>query len=87
MNPIRIAPVTAPMVARTGERQGGARRGDTDAFRRAMQEHQAEKQSAREQESAPKPAAVRPMPPALQRQAIAGRKDQQPLAQHVDVIA
>lgn len=86
MDPLRIPSLpTASAVARTNERQAGARRGDAEAFRRAMQQEQDD--TATPQDQAPTPRPVSPMPRALQRQALSGRKDQQNPPHHVDVIA
>ena len=86
MDPLRIPSLpTTNAVARTNERQAGARRGDPEAFRRAMQQRQDD--TAPPDEQAPPPRAVRPMPRTLQRQALSGRKDAQNPPLHVDVIA
>ena len=61
-----------------GERQRRDR-GAADAFRRALQQEAAERP--------PEPAAVTPLPSALQPQAAPGRREPGATAHHVDVVA
>lgn len=64
------------------QKSRGQKRGDPEAFRRALQE---EKQGKPGQQ--PAGGAEPPLPRALQPRAVPGRKEQGAVAHHVDVLA
>ncbi len=71
-----LQPITSHPIVR--DRHSGKNRGDREAFQRALQEH-GEKPAETEEDS------DAPVPPRLQRQPGAVRRE--PQAHHVDVIA
>lgn len=67
------------------ERGGGSRKGDAEAFRRALQDNAGDGTEREREPDPPKPATKPPMRSGLQPKAADGRQQEQP--RHIDVYA